>query len=151
VTDDAVIHLDTRYDKLQTFFKSFGCPAPYYVREYVSAADTYAIDYRLLPAISVAESTCGLYQRRNNRWGWDSGRRAFSTVREGLRYIASQLGDGHSYRNKTLEEKVHVNNPDPKYARTIKTLMRKIEDGGNSLAQNASKNPAIENSSGPRP
>ncbi len=135
--EDSVLHQDARYDKLKTFFQSFGCPAPYYVKEYVTAADTYSIDYRLLPAISVVESTCGLYQRQNNRWGWDSGRRAFGSVAEGLRYIASQLALGHFYRSKTLEEKVHTYNPDPRYARKVKMLMRKIEDREDSLAQNA--------------
>ena len=71
---------DQRHTKLETFFQSFGCPAPYHVKEYLGAADTYAIDYRLLPAISVLESTCGLYQRQNNRWGWASARQTLKLV-----------------------------------------------------------------------
>jgi hypothetical protein len=142
---DSAVQQDLRYDKLKTFFHSFGCPAPYYVKEYVSAADTYAIDYRLLPAISVVESTCGLYQRQNNRWGWDSCRRGFSSVREGLQYIAGQLSGGHFYKNKTLEEKVHTYNPDPRYARKIKTLMSKIDDRADPVAQGATKSLALSN------
>ena len=116
--DDYAVQQDLRYDKLRTFFHSFGCPAPYYVKEYVTAADTFAIDYRLLPAISVVESTCGLYQRQNNRWGWDSCRRGFSSVREGLQYIAgySSCPGAISIRTRTLEQKVRTYNPDPRYA-----------------------------------
>jgi len=120
---------DQRQVKLEAFFHSFGCPAPLHVSEYLGAADTYAIDYRLLPAISVLESTCGVHQRLNNRWGWDSARRGFSSFRAGLEYIARQLSEGRYYKNKTLEEKVRMYNPNPQYARQIKKLMRKIDDG----------------------
>ena len=126
---------DGRYDKLESFFQSFGCPAPHYVDEYLGAADFNAIDYRLLPAISVLESTCGVYQRLNNRWGWDSARKGFSSFRAGLQYIARQLSQGRYYRNKSLEEKVRMYNPNPQYARLLKKLMLKIDERGAVLAQ----------------
>lgn len=119
---------DARHHKLEIFFRSFGCPAPYYASDYIRAADAYSIDYRLLPAISLLESTCGLYQRNNNRWGWDSARTPFASVREGLRYIAFQLSRGRFYRNKTLDQKIRIYNPDPAYERKIKLLMRKIDN-----------------------
>lgn len=125
---------DQRHVKLETFFQSFGCPAPFHVKEYLGAADTYAIDYRLLPAISVLESTCGLYQRQNNRWGWASARKGFSSFRAGLEYIAHQLANGRYYKNKTLGEKVRMYNPSPQYARQLEKLMRKIDAGLPSLA-----------------
>ena len=118
---------DERRERLEAFFQSFGCPSPHYVDEYVGAADTYAIDYRLLPAISVLESTCGIYQRSNNRWGWDSARRGFASFRSGLEYIAGQLAHGRYYKNKTLEEKVRMYNPNPQYLREVAKLMRKID------------------------
>jgi hypothetical protein len=128
---------DQRHAKLETFFQSFGCPAPHHVKEYLGAADTYAIDYRLLPAISVLESTCGLYQRENNRWGWASARKGFASFRAGLEYIAHQLAEGRYYKNKTLEEKVRMYNPRPQYARQLDHLMLKIDAALPSLAANA--------------
>jgi hypothetical protein len=104
------------------------------VKEYLGAADTYAIDYRLLPAISVLESTCGIYQRQNNRWGWASARKGFASFRAGLEYIAHQLADGPYYKNKTLEEKVHMYNPRPQYAQQLEKLMRKIDAALPSIA-----------------
>jgi len=137
VTPDSLDRVkDERHVKLETFFQSFGCPAPYHVKEYLGAADTYAIDYRLLPAISVLESTCGIYQRENNRWGWASARKGFSSFRAGLEYIAHQLAEGRYYKNKTLEEKVHMYNPRPQYARLLDSLMRKIDGGLPALAAN---------------
>jgi hypothetical protein len=107
------------------------------VNEYLGAADSYAIDYRLLPAISVLESTCGEYQRLNNHWGWDSARKGFSSVRAGLQYIARQLAEGRFYRNKSLEEKVRMYNPNPQYARQVRKLMLKIDDQGAVIAEGA--------------
>ena len=128
VPNDIVALEDKRHERLETFFQSFGCPAPYYAKEYVGAADSYAIDYRLLPAISVLESTCGIYQRQNNRWGWDSARKGFASFRAGLEYIARQLAQGKYYKNKTLDEKVRMYNPRPQYARMVKKLMLKIDE-----------------------
>jgi hypothetical protein len=119
---------DPRQGKLEAFFQSFGCPTPHHVEEYLGAADSFDIDYRLLPAISVLESTCGIYQRLNNRWGWDSARKGFASFRAGLEYIARQLAQGPYYRGKTLDEKVHMYNPKPEYAVLVKKLMRKIDD-----------------------
>ena len=137
VTENPAVLRDNRYDRLESFFQSFGCPAPHYVDEYVGAADSFAIDYRLLPAISVLESTCGVYQRLNNRWGWDSARKGFSSFRAGLQYIARQLSEGRFYKNKSLEEKVRVYNPNPEYARQVRRLMLKIDDRSALLAQEA--------------
>lgn len=135
VTPDSLSALeDQRHAKLETFFQSFGCPAPHHVKEYLGAADTYAIDYRLLPAISVLESTCGIYQRQNNRWGWASARKGFSSFRAGLEYIAHQLSNGRYYKDKTLAEKVRMYNPNPQYAKQLEKLMRKIDTALPSLA-----------------
>jgi hypothetical protein len=128
---------DDRHDKLETFFRSYGCPAPHHVDEYLGAADSYAIDYRLLPAISVLESTCGVYQHSNNRWGWDSARRGFSSFRAGLQYIAHELAQGTFYRNKSLEEKVHTYNPNPQYALMVRKLMSKIDGASSDIAGEA--------------
>jgi hypothetical protein len=137
VTPDGLATVnDERHAKLETFFQSFRCPAPHHVEEYVGAADNYAIDYRLLPAISVLESTCGIYQRANNRWGWASARKGFASFRAGLEYIAHQLADGRYYKNKTLEEKVHMYNPRPQYARQLESLMRQIDAALPSIAAN---------------
>ena len=137
VTPDGLGALnDERHAKLETFFQSFGCPAPYHVKEYLGAADAYAIDYRLLPAISVLESTCGIYQRQNNRWGWASARKGFASFRAGLEYIAHELADGPYYKNKTLPEKVRMYNPRPQYARQLDSLMHKIDDALPSFAAN---------------
>jgi hypothetical protein len=120
---------DPRPERLKAFFDAYGCPGPLHVEEYLRAADTYAIDYRLLPALSLVESTCGRYERMNNRWGWDSARTGFRSVPHGIHFLARQLANGKYYRGKTLDEKLRTYNPNPVYPREIRRLMREIEAG----------------------
>src|SRR5579872_5500933 len=119
--------LDSRAFKLTSFFKAHQCPQPYHAEDYVHAADMYSVDYRLLPAVSVRESTCGVYQRGNNFWGWDSARTGFESVTRGIHFILRQLAWGRYYRGKSLDEKIHVYNPNPQYVREVRELMRQID------------------------
>jgi hypothetical protein len=116
-----------RANRLESFFESHHCPRPFYAADYLSAADTYHIDYRLLPAISIIESRCGEYRRWNNRWGWTAVH-GFSTVRAGIDFIASRLTESDFYKDKTTEEKLLLYNPRPRYTRIVKGLMGEIED-----------------------
>lgn len=119
--------VDRRAVKLKSFFKAHQCPEPYHAEEYIRAADLYAIDYRLLPAVSVRESTCGAHQRLNNFWGWDSARSGFESVSRGIHFILSQLAWGRFYRGKSLDQKLRVYNPNPQYVREVRQLMREID------------------------
>jgi hypothetical protein len=126
--NDTVAPQDQRIFRLEAFFKSYNCPAPLHVDEYLHAADAYQIDYRMLPAISLLETTCGSYQRLNNHWGWDSAQTGFSSVGAGIHYIASQLAEHPYYKDKTLEQKLWMYNPDRQYVAQVRRLMRQIEN-----------------------
>jgi hypothetical protein len=118
---------DPRVQRLTAFFDRYECPAPHYAEEYVRAADEYEIDYRLLPAISVVESTCGAYSRLNNHWGWNNANTGFHSVLRGIRYISHQLAEGRHYKDKSLDGKLWAYNPRPAYARKVKALMRQVD------------------------
>ena len=115
-----------RESKLESFFESYHCSRPFYTADYLHAADTYHLDYRLLPAISIIESKCGEYRRWNNRWGWSA--QGFSTVRAGIDFVASRLAEGDFYKDKTTEEKLLLYNPSPRYTLVVKRLMGQIEN-----------------------
>jgi hypothetical protein len=119
---------DERGLKLQAFFESYGCPAPYHVEDYLREADKNAIDYRLLPAISVRESTCGRHARLNNHWGWDSARSGFSSVKAGIHYLARTLALGPRYKDKTVDAKLKTYNPLVQYVAEVKHLMEEISE-----------------------
>jgi hypothetical protein len=119
--------VDGRALKLASFFEAHQCPQPYHAEEYVRAADLYSVDYRLLPAVSVRESTCGLHQRLNNFWGWDSARTGFASVTRGIHFILRQLAFSRPYRGKSVDEKLYVYNPNPQYVKEVHELMREID------------------------
>ena len=127
-SDNTLPVTDPRGVKLEAFFKTYDCPAPLHVEEYLRAADSHSLDYRLLPAISLVESTCGAYQRLNNRWGWDSVQSGFASVPAGIEYISAQLAENPNYKGKTVKQKLFTYNPYPHYVRQVERLMRQIEN-----------------------
>jgi len=127
-SDNTLPPRDPRSERLEAFFKAYDCPAPLHVDEYLRAADWYSLDYRLLPAISLVESTCGAFERMNNRWGWDSAQTGFPSVPAGIEFISAQLAENPRYKGKSLQEKLFTYNPYPQYVRQVQRLMRQIED-----------------------
>lgn len=118
---------DARFARLEMFFDRYQCPPPHYSYIYLQAADAYSLDYRLLPAISVRESTCGQYERFNNRWGWDSLATGFSSVPQGIEFLARQLAQAPRYRGQPLGAKLETYNPIPAYVGEVEHLMRQID------------------------
>jgi len=123
-----VFHSDPRIARLEAFFDSYSCPSPRHVAEYLRVADIYGLDYRILPALSVRESTCGQYQQMNNRWGWDNARSGFGSIPAGIEFIAQQLAEAPRYKGKSLDQKLWTYNPLAAYPGEIKKLMQKIGD-----------------------
>jgi hypothetical protein len=118
---------DARIERLRVFFDAYACPAPRHIADYLRVADTYGLDYRILPALSVRESTCGQYQKMNNRWGWDSGQSGFGSIASGIEYVARQLAEAPQYKGKTLDQLLWTYNPRAAYPGEIKKLMERIE------------------------
>jgi hypothetical protein len=119
--------VDTRAERLEKFFKLYGCPAPHHVSEYLRAADGYGLDYRLLPAVSVRETLCGVQAWENNRWGYHPHEQRFPSVAVGIDYVARVLTEGYFYKGKTLEQKLLMYNHRPAYTDEVKAIMRQIE------------------------
>jgi hypothetical protein len=119
---------DPRIDRLEMFFQSYGCPAPRYSADYVRAADAHHLDYRILPAISIVETTCGINADVNNWWGWNSGKHEFPTIAAGIEFVTSQLAHGYYYKNKQIAGKLFTYNPFSWYPPKVQRLMRQIEN-----------------------
>ena len=117
---------DVRLAVLRHFFEKFDCPAAAYASEFLSAADTYQLDWRLLPSISFVESAGGKAAPNNNIFGWDNGRAQFATPVAGIYKVARQLAYSDVYRNKDLDTVLTVYNPIGPYARSVKSVMQQI-------------------------
>lgn len=61
-----------REEILEKFFEQYNSPLQSNAGTFVAVADKYDIDYRILPAISCMESTCGkvLIEGSYNPFGW---------------------------------------------------------------------------------
>ena len=117
---------DARLKTLQKFFGKAHCPAQKYSLVFLEAADSYDLDWRLLPSISFIESTGGKAAKNNNLFGWDSGRTGFASPAAGIQEVGYRLSHSRLYRNKDTDGILATYNPDADYAVRVKSVMRQI-------------------------
>jgi hypothetical protein len=125
----AVDEQDPRLSRLQKFFGDRDCPLRDSARDFLIAADQNQLDWRLLPSISIIESSGGKDYRNNNVFGWASCKEKFTSVRAGIHYVAAQLGKSRRYKDKDIDSKLQTYNPLPEYSQRVKAVMRAIGSG----------------------
>ena len=126
----AIRRPDPRLHRLEEYFAKRDCPLRTAAADFIDAADKYSLDWRLLPSISMVESSGGKDYRNNNVFGWDSCRESFTSVRAGIHFVAGQLANSRRYRNKSLDRKLQTYNPDPEYPHRVKAVMRSLAPNG---------------------
>jgi len=120
--------IDPRAVRLSNFFKKYSCPTPNYVAEYLRIADQNELDYRLLPAISIRETQCGVHDKGNNWLGFHPDwSLTFPTPLAGIEFIGRRLAEHPFYKGKSLEKKLLTYNPYPKYPGEVLSIMQEIE------------------------
>ena len=91
---------------------------------FVRAADDNGLDWRLLPAISIVETTGGKHGTPSNIFGWDSGRARFKSVEAGILYVAERFARSPIYAGRTALGILHKYNPARKlYPPKVTTVM----------------------------
>lgn len=119
---------DYRRSELLTFMQKHRFAKPYYINDYLQAADTNQLDFRVLPAIAVIESSGCVHLVKENCFGWNSGRTGFRSIPEGISFVAEQLSSGKYYKGKSLEQKIHAyNSANPNYYALFKSLTNEIK------------------------
>ena len=83
---------DARVGQLQAFFGSR--PLGAYAAAMIAASDAYGIDWRLMPVISILESSGGLHACGGNAWGYAACRVRFASFDEGIQVVAAALARG---------------------------------------------------------
>ena len=107
----------------------------------VEEAEKNNLDWRLLPAIAVRESTGGKNDCKkvlNNAFGWGSCKISFKSNGEAIEVIAKNLGGNNPntakhYDNKTTKQILRAYNPPsviPKYSEQVMSIMNAIGDSG---------------------
>jgi flagellum-specific peptidoglycan hydrolase FlgJ len=117
---------DTRGRALRTFFEKMDCPAREYIAEFLDAADSYRLDWRLLPSLAFVESGAGKSAPNNNLFGWDSGRAQFSSPIAGIHEVGFRLTHSPLYKDKDLDALLATYNPAAEYAQKVKSVMEQI-------------------------
>jgi hypothetical protein len=100
-------------------------------------ADKNGLDWRLLAAIAVRESTGGKFDCKkvdNNPFGWGSCKIGFKSIEDAIATVAKNLGGNnpntaHHYDNKSTMQILRAYNPPsvvPKYAEQVISIMNAI-------------------------
>jgi hypothetical protein len=130
--------VDDRAVKIDAYFAQNNLPLAGYGKSFVDTADKYNLDWRLLPAIAMRESTGGKFAcpngNRANVFGWASCRVRFSSYDEAIDKVGAHLaGEVKStssyYKGRTTTQKLkRYNSVIPSYTKDIFAIMNKIEN-----------------------
>lgn len=120
--------IDTRISAIDSYFKQRNMPLEGYGKKMVEVADKYELDWRLLPAISVRESSGGRHMCQNNPFGWGSCKIVFSSLDEAIETVGFKLANLKVYKGKTTEMKLYYYNGTvlPSYPAEVLAIMEKF-------------------------
>jgi hypothetical protein len=124
-------------DSIDAYFKKYDMPLAGQGMKMVIEAEKNNIDWRLLPAIAVRESTGGKHACKKatfSYFGWGSCKINFSSHEEAIETVAHNLGGNnpktsHHYDEKTTLQILRAYNPPsivPRYAEQVMAIMDAI-------------------------
>lgn len=109
--------LDQRAKILSNYFAIFNSPLQFQSQDFIDAADTYNLDWKLVPAISGVESTFGKASYGYNAWGWGIyGNQAlgFTSWKDGIYTVSEGLKKGYidqGLTNPILMNRAYATSP----------------------------------------
>ncbi|MBI3634223.1 MAG: glucosaminidase domain-containing protein [Candidatus Yonathbacteria bacterium] len=128
---------DDHASKIDAYFAERNMPLEGYGSKMIAEAEKNDIDWRLLPAIAIKESSGGRFACGYNPFGWGSCKIKFSDYDTAIETIALNLGGNNPhttqyYKDKTLIEKLHYYNNSvvPTYTAEVLEFMDLIEREG---------------------
>lgn len=138
--------IDPRADVLKDYLAKYNSPLQNNAQDFIDAADTYDVDWKLVPAISGVESTFGKFTPGGfNGWGWGvygDNRIYFKSWREAIFTITKGLKDG--YIDKGLTDPYSMNRKyaaSPHWGTKVSHFMNDIE----KFQKNATIEPTVTN------
>jgi hypothetical protein len=135
--DPKIQILKTEALAIDAYFRDHDMPMVGTGMKMATEADLNDLDWRLIPAIAVRESTGGKFdcqKAENNPFGWGSCKISFKSLDEAIEMIAKNLGGNNPstakhYDNKTTKQILHAYNPPsivPRYAEQVLSIMNAI-------------------------
>lgn len=130
--------LDDQAQILAEYLANYDSPLQYHAQDFIDAAKTYGLDWKLLPSIAGVESTFGKQIPGGfNAWGWGVyGTQAiyFDSWRDGIFTIAQGLRE--NYLNKGLNDPYSINKvyaASPVWGRNVTYFMNDLEKFANKF------------------
>lgn len=110
-TQEEVVRKE-KAELIDVYFKEHDAPLEGYGMKFVVEAEKNDIDWRLLPAIAMRESTGGKQACKrvpNSVFGWGSCKISFESIDKSIEIVAKNLGGNnpntdHHYEGKTTEQ-----------------------------------------------
>jgi len=131
--------LKAKAEAIDAYFRERKMPLEGMGKKMVEEAIKNELDWRLLPAIAVRESTGGKFECKrvpNNAFGWGSCKIGFKSNEQAIEVVAKNLGGNNPktakhYDDKTTKEILRAYNPPsivPKYVDQVISIMDTIGD-----------------------
>lgn len=124
---------DERPARIGRYFAERSMPLEGFGANFIEAADRCDLDWRLLPAIAVRESSGGKQACGNNPFGWASCRADFESVEKSIEIVGANLCGFNPrteayYKNKTTYERLWNYNgtSNQKYPDEVISIMEKL-------------------------
>lgn len=126
-----------RAEAINTFFKERSMPLHGTGMTFVLVAEKYGLDWRLLPAIGIRESSGGKEACGYNAFGWGSCKLShnYHSYEEAIETLGKNLGGANKntaryYAGKSTEEKLYYYNGsvEPPYTGEVLAIMDMISD-----------------------
>lgn len=129
--------LKLKADAIDAYFAERNMPLEGTGMKMAEEAEKNGLDWRLLPALAVRESTGGKFackKVKNNPFGWGSCKIGFNSVDNAIETVARNLGGNNPktakhYGDKNTKEILRAYNPPsiiPKYAEQVIAIMNEI-------------------------
>jgi len=131
--------LEAQAKAIDAYFKKYDMPLAGTGMIMALEAEKNGLDWRLLPAIAVRESTGGKHackKVKNSFFGWGSCKINFESKEEAIEAVARNIGGNdedtdHHYAGKTTEQILNKYNPPsivPNYTKQVIKIMNDIGD-----------------------
>ena len=138
--DPEAVAQKAKAEAIDAYFRDHHMPLEGMGINMVQEAEKNDLDWRLLAAISVRESTGGRNdcdKVPHNAFGWASCKVGFKSDEEAIATVARNLGGNnpktaHHYDNKTTKQILNAYNPPsivPRYAEQVISIMNTIGSG----------------------
>lgn len=126
--------VDNRAELIDMYFKEHNMPLYGYGKKMVEVSDLNGLDWRLLAAISIRETTggknlCKNPKAQNNPFGWGSCRIGFKSIDEAVETVGYKLNNLPVYKGKTTLKKLYYYNGTviPEYPGQVIQIMNTIK------------------------